>query len=89
MTARPCKPAQYVAFNTNGFGLDIDKCDIYHGYGFVVRSMNTANERNGNHAIDLENWFYQHRGVMLRRVLDDNTFRDIPNAKGGDVPLLL
>ncbi|KAF9508651.1 hypothetical protein BS47DRAFT_1350119 [Hydnum rufescens UP504] len=55
---------------------------LYSGEDFIVMALGGPNERNDYHVNQTEEWFYQHIGDMLLRVVDGEQFRDIPIKEG-------
>ncbi|KAF4566060.1 3-hydroxyanthranilic acid dioxygenase [Pleurotus pulmonarius] len=55
---------------------------VHRGGDFVVMAVGGPNERSDYHINETEEWFYQYKGGMLLRVVEDNQFRDVRIEEG-------
>ncbi|EJD08527.1 3-hydroxyanthranilic acid dioxygenase [Fomitiporia mediterranea MF3/22] len=78
----PLKLKQWLSDNAEKLQPPVNNFCLYSGKDFVVMAVGGPNERNDFHVNETEEWFYQHKGPMLLRVVDGDEVRDIHIEEG-------
>lgn len=78
----PLRLTQWLSENAEKLRPPVNNFCLYAGKDFIVMAVGGPNERNDYHVNETEEWFYQHKGGMLLRVVDGEDFKDIRIEEG-------
>ncbi|KAH9973738.1 3-hydroxyanthranilic acid dioxygenase [Lactifluus volemus] len=87
LLSSPLNLPRWLMENADRLQPPVNNFCLFSGADFVVMVVGGPNSRSDYHINETEEWFYQHRGDMILRVVDDGSFRDI-EIKEGEMFLL-
>ncbi|KAI1866738.1 hypothetical protein JX265_002283 [Neoarthrinium moseri] len=83
----PLAFAAWLGENQSKLQPPVNNYCLYSGNDFVLMVVGGPNERNDFHVNETEEWFYQLKGEMVLRIVENGAFRDV-RIKEGEMFLL-
>ncbi|KAJ5141550.1 hypothetical protein N7526_002545 [Penicillium atrosanguineum] len=78
----PLALSSWLAANADSLEPPVNNKCLYSGKDFILMAVGGPNTRNDYHINETEEWFYQIKGDMLLKIVENDTFRDVIIREG-------